>query len=176
MRGRPRGRGMRERVITPEVRAERDELAVAEWLLERVSEQLADERASAAADARAGGRTGRDADPAPRAGRGGDHCPQLALRADQPLAAQAPRLDRALKKVARQGGEVVLIDGTLIPTQRRTGTANRRNHSGKHHHHGLHFLVLTDEKSHLIWISAARPGRMPWDRPGVWVRGRGGPL
>lgn len=30
------------------------------------------------------------------------------------LAAQAPRLDRALKKVARQGGEVVLIDGTLI--------------------------------------------------------------
>ena len=37
------------------------------------------------------------------------------------LAAQAPRLDRALKTVARQGGEVVLIDGTLIRTQRRTG-------------------------------------------------------
>lgn len=32
------------------------------------------------------------------------------------LAAQAPRLDRALKKVARQGGEVVLIDGTVIAT------------------------------------------------------------
>ncbi len=31
------------------------------------------------------------------------------------LAAQAPRLDRALKKVAKRGGEVVLIDGTLIP-------------------------------------------------------------
>ncbi|MGW0563156.1 hypothetical protein ACWDZ4_21680 [Streptomyces sp. NPDC003016] len=42
----------------------------------------------------------------------------------------APRLDRALKKVARQGGEVVLIDGTLIPTQRRTGKADRRNYSG----------------------------------------------
>ncbi|SCF98939.1 hypothetical protein [Streptomyces sp. Ncost-T10-10d] len=37
------------------------------------------------------------------------------------LAAQAPRLDRALKKVAHQGGEAVLIDGTLISTQRRTG-------------------------------------------------------
>ncbi|MEV7239155.1 transposase family protein [Streptomyces sp. NPDC051020] len=75
------------------------------------------------------------------------------------LAAQAPRLDRALKKIAERGGEVVLIDGTLIPTQRRTGRADRRNYSGKHHHHGLHFLALTFERGHLIWISAARPGR-----------------
>ncbi|MCW1100288.1 transposase [Streptomyces sp. RS2] len=75
------------------------------------------------------------------------------------LAAQAPRLDRTLKKIARQGGEVVLIDGTLIATQRRTGKADRRNYSGKHHHHGLHFLALTDENGRLIWISAARPGR-----------------
>ncbi|WP_240806076.1 hypothetical protein [Streptomyces sp. BPSDS2] len=36
------------------------------------------------------------------------------------LAAQAPRLDRALMKIARRGGEVVLIDGTLIRTRRRT--------------------------------------------------------
>jgi hypothetical protein len=48
------------------------------------------------------------------------------------LAAQAPRLDRALKKVTKQGGEVVLIDGTLILTQRHTGKADRRNYSGKH--------------------------------------------
>ncbi|MEU0344632.1 transposase family protein [Streptomyces bobili] len=75
------------------------------------------------------------------------------------LAAQAPRLDRALKKVARQGGEVVLIDGTLVRTQRRTGKADRRNYSGKHRSHGLHFLAMTDEKGRLIWISAARPGR-----------------
>jgi hypothetical protein len=75
------------------------------------------------------------------------------------LAAKAPRLDRALKKIASRGGEVVLIDGTLIPTQRRTGSANRPNYSGKHHRHGLHFLALTDERGRLIWISAARPGR-----------------
>ncbi|WHX15758.1 transposase family protein [Streptomyces malaysiensis subsp. malaysiensis] len=74
------------------------------------------------------------------------------------LAAQAPRLDRALKKVAKRGGEVVLIDGPVIPTQRRTGKADRPNYSGKHHHHRLHFLPLTDEKGRLIWISAARPG------------------
>ncbi|MFJ1697232.1 transposase family protein [Streptomyces sp. NPDC088252] len=75
------------------------------------------------------------------------------------LAAQAPRLDRALKKIAKQGGEVVLIDGTLIPTLRRTGKADRRNYSGKHRHHGLHFLALADERGRLIRISAARPGR-----------------
>ncbi|MFF0225921.1 transposase family protein [Streptomyces sp. NPDC004629] len=33
-----------------------------------------------------------------------------------------------------------------------------RQYSGKHHHHGLRFLALTDEKGRLIWISAARPG------------------
>lgn len=40
------------------------------------------------------------------------------------LAARAPRLDRALKKIARKGGVVVLLDGTLVRTRRRTGDAN----------------------------------------------------
>nr|WP_245684883.1 transposase family protein [Streptomyces exfoliatus] len=71
----------------------------------------------------------------------------------------APRLDRALKKIAKRGGEVVLIDGTLIPTTRRTGTANRLNCPGTHHRHGLRFLAITDDRGRLIWISAARPGR-----------------
>jgi hypothetical protein len=75
------------------------------------------------------------------------------------LDARAPRLDRALKKIAKRGGEVVLIDGALIPTQRRTGKANRPNYSGKHRRHGLHVLALTDERGCLVWISAARPGR-----------------
>jgi hypothetical protein len=48
---------------------------------------------------------------------------------------------RALAKVARQGGEVVLLDGTLIPARRRTGTANRKNYNGKHKKHGLLFLA-----------------------------------
>ncbi|QFQ97325.1 transposase [Streptomyces phaeolivaceus] len=75
------------------------------------------------------------------------------------LAARAPRLDRALKKIARGGGVVVLLDGTLIRTRRRTGKDDRKNYSGKHKTHGLLFLALTDEKGNLIWISAARPGR-----------------
>lgn len=80
------------------------------------------------------------------------------------FAAQAPRLDRALKKVTNQGGEVVLIDGTLIATMRHTGKADRRNYSGKHHRHGLHFLALADERGRLTWISAARPGRTHGNR------------
>ncbi|MFD5951520.1 transposase family protein [Streptomyces collinus] len=75
------------------------------------------------------------------------------------LAARAPRLDRALKKIARRGGAVVLLDGILVRTRRHTGTDNRKNYSGKHKAHGLLFLALTDEKGNLIWISSARPGR-----------------
>jgi hypothetical protein len=95
---------------------------------------------------------------------GGSGVPESTLRRWRDemvglLAARAPRLDRALKKIADRGGEVVLIDGTLIPTQRRTGKENRKNYSGKHHTHGLHFLALTDENGKLLWISAARPGR-----------------
>src|SRR5579862_2061456 len=74
------------------------------------------------------------------------------------LAARAPRLDRALTKIAQQGGEAVLLDGTLIPTRRRAGTANRRNYNGKHKKHGLLFLALTDQAGNLIWISCARRG------------------
>jgi hypothetical protein len=74
------------------------------------------------------------------------------------LAARAPRLDRALAAISRQGREVVLLDGTLIPTRRRPGPANRKNYNGKHKKHGLLFLALTDEAGNLIWISAARRG------------------
>ncbi|MEU6540164.1 transposase family protein [Streptomyces sp. NPDC047000] len=74
------------------------------------------------------------------------------------LAARSPRLDRALKKIARCGGVVVLLDGTLIRARRRTGRDNRKNCSGKSKAHGLLSLALTDEKGNLIRISAARPG------------------
>ncbi|MCC9705516.1 IS5/IS1182 family transposase [Streptomyces sp. MNU76] len=75
------------------------------------------------------------------------------------LSARAQRLDRALKKIARKGGVVVLLDGTLVRTRRRTGDENRPNYSGKHKAHGPLFLALTDETGNLVWISAAKPGR-----------------
>jgi hypothetical protein len=74
------------------------------------------------------------------------------------IAARAPRLERALAKVRRSGGEVVLLDGTLIKTYRRTGKHNRRNYNGKHKAHGLLFLGITDEKGNLLWISRGHHG------------------
>ncbi|MCY0932405.1 hypothetical protein OTB20_40930 [Streptomyces sp. H27-H1] len=46
------------------------------------------------------------------------------------LAARAPRLDRALNKVTRTGGEAVLTDGTLVRARRRTGNENGRTATG----------------------------------------------
>ena len=62
---------------------------------------------------------------------------------------------------------MVLIDGTLVRTRRRTGKQNRRNYSGKHKAHGLLFLAVTDERRNLLWISAAktRPRLGPDRRP-----------
>jgi hypothetical protein len=74
------------------------------------------------------------------------------------LARRAERLDRALKKIADRGGQVVLLDGTLIRTFRRTWPANRANYSGKHKAHGLLFLALTDDLGNLVWISRAFRG------------------
>jgi hypothetical protein len=85
------------------------------------------------------------------------------LEVIEALARKAPRLERTLAKVARAGGEAVLIDGTLVRTRRRTrrrtGKENRRNYSGKHKVHGLLFLAVTDGRGNLLWISAAKPGR-----------------
>nr|WSW43245.1 transposase [Streptomyces sp. NBC_01001] len=75
------------------------------------------------------------------------------------LAARAPRLDRARKKIARSGGVAALLDGTLVHTRCRSAKDNRKNHSDKSKAHGLLFLALTDDKGNLIWISAAKPDR-----------------
>ncbi|MEV8535839.1 transposase family protein [Streptomyces sp. NPDC051211] len=69
-----------------------------------------------------------------------------------------PRL-RALNKSARKGGGVVLLDGSLIRTRRRTGCENRKNYSGKHKCHGLLVIALTDERGRLLGVSAVRPDR-----------------
>ncbi|GAB2458969.1 transposase family protein [Streptomyces incanus] len=75
------------------------------------------------------------------------------------LAARAPRLERVLAKIAREGGSVVLLDGSLIPTQRRTGIPMRRRWSAKHKRHGLLVIALTDVRGQLLWTSTARPAR-----------------
>ncbi|SEF22243.1 Helix-turn-helix of DDE superfamily endonuclease [Amycolatopsis pretoriensis] len=75
------------------------------------------------------------------------------------LAARAARLERILHRLADRAAAVVLVDGTVIRTRRRTGRTNRANYSGKHKHHGLVTLALTDENGRLLWVSAVLPGR-----------------
>lgn len=66
---------------------------------------------------------------------------------------------RALKKITRMRGGIVLLDGSVIRTRRRTRKENRKNYSGKNKCHGLLVIALTDDRGRLLWISAARPGR-----------------
>ncbi|MEQ4720349.1 hypothetical protein [Nonomuraea sp. B19D2] len=47
-----------------------------------------------------------------------------ALEAIDLLAARAPRLDRILEKIAKQGGEAVFIDGTLVHNRTVCRAAN----------------------------------------------------
>ncbi|WP_411146633.1 transposase family protein [Streptomyces sp. x-80] len=75
------------------------------------------------------------------------------------LAAGAPRLERELAKIAREGGSVVLLDGSLMPTRRQTGLPMKRRWSAKHKRHGLLVIALTDIKGRLLWTSTARPAR-----------------
>ncbi|MEU7515949.1 transposase family protein [Streptomyces sp. NPDC042898] len=75
------------------------------------------------------------------------------------LVAKAPRLERVLAKIACEGGSVVLLDGSLIPTQRRAGLPIRRRWSAKHKRRGLLGIALTDTRGRLLWTSAARPAR-----------------
>lgn len=75
------------------------------------------------------------------------------------LAAQAPRLPRALAAAVRAGYQYVLLDATLIRTRRRNRTRKRQDFNGKHRGHGLLFTALVDPAGNLLWISAAKPGR-----------------
>ncbi|MFE7795347.1 transposase family protein [Streptomyces sp. NPDC057460] len=75
------------------------------------------------------------------------------------LAARAPRLERVLAKIAHEGCSVVLLDGSLIPTRRRTGLPMRRRWSAKHQCHGLLVVGLTDLQGRLLWTSTACPAR-----------------
>jgi hypothetical protein len=98
--------GLEEQLVKQlsEVRAERDELAAAErvWRDQRFADMAGGNDISATIVRRR-------------------RATLIAL-----LDARAPLLDRALKKIAKRGGELVLIDGTPIPTQRRAPAHARR--------------------------------------------------
>ncbi|MGI8332718.1 transposase family protein [Actinomadura scrupuli] len=72
------------------------------------------------------------------------------------LAELAPDLREAVRVAARKA--YVILDGTLVPTDRLGGQDDRRYYSGKHHRHGVNLQFLTDPHGRLIWASPALPG------------------
>jgi hypothetical protein len=71
------------------------------------------------------------------------------------LAAWAPGLHEAL--VGLGEGDFVIVDGTLIPTDRIR--ADEPYYSQKHKKHGMNVQVITAPDGTPLWFSRAMPGR-----------------
>lgn len=72
------------------------------------------------------------------------------------LANLALDLRQALRAAQRKA--FVILDGTLIATDRLSGTGDRLFYSGKHRRHGVNVQFLTGRYGELIWASPALPG------------------
>lgn len=79
------------------------------------------------------------------------------------LAARAPSLHGALLAAKAAGYGHVLIDGTLIETDRVSAPGPTPGvdlwWSGKHHNHGGNIQVLSAPDGWPLWTSGVRPGR-----------------
>lgn len=73
------------------------------------------------------------------------------------LSARSPRLGRALRKAARDRLSYLVLDGTLIRTDRVK--ADRPYFSGKHRAHGVNVQVIASPEGRIVWTSGALPGR-----------------
>ncbi|MGI5171430.1 transposase family protein [Spirillospora sp. CA-253888] len=72
------------------------------------------------------------------------------------LAELAPDLRQALRIAARKA--YVILDGTLVATDRLSGVNDRLHYSGKHRRHGMNIQFITGPHGELIWASPALPG------------------
>ena len=72
------------------------------------------------------------------------------------LAARSPKLGCALAAAKQAGHAFVVIDGTLIPTDRLA--ADRPFYSGKHRRHGMNLQVIASPHGDILWVSGPLPG------------------
>jgi len=72
------------------------------------------------------------------------------------LAARAPRLRGALAAAKNAGHAFVVIDGTLVPTDRVA--ADRPFYSGKHGRDGMNLQVIASPQGEILWVSGPLPG------------------
>jgi hypothetical protein len=86
------------------------------------------------------------------------------------LAAQSPKLRRALAEAGKAGYAYVVIDGRLIPIDRLA--ADRPFYSGKHRRHGMNLQVIaTLRQRHRVGVRAvARRRARPDHRPDLGHR------
>jgi hypothetical protein len=77
------------------------------------------------------------------------------------LAAQAPNLHDVLQRGKDEGWSHVDLDGTLIATDRVSGTTQHGNdvwYSGKHKQHGGNVQIVCDPAGFPVWTSPVEPG------------------
>jgi hypothetical protein len=82
------------------------------------------------------------------------------------LAAQAPDLHQALERVAAEGRSQVILDGTVVESDRcRATTMSKKGEeidvwcSGKTHDFGGNIQALMRPDGLPIWTSGVEPGR-----------------
>lgn len=73
------------------------------------------------------------------------------------LSARSPKLGQALRKAKRDGLHYLVLDGTLIHTDRVK--ADRPYFSGKHRVHGMNVQVIASPDGTIVWTSGALPGK-----------------
>jgi len=72
------------------------------------------------------------------------------------LAAQSPKLRKALRDASNAGHAYLVIDGTLIPIDRVA--ADRPFYSGKHRKPGMNLQVIASPSGDIVWVSGPLPG------------------
>ena len=73
------------------------------------------------------------------------------------LSARSPKLGQALRKAKKDGLHYLVLDGTLIHTDRVK--ADRPYFSGKHRVHGMNVQVIASPDGTILWTSGALPGK-----------------
>jgi hypothetical protein len=73
------------------------------------------------------------------------------------LSARSPKLAAALRKAKKDGLVYLVLDGTLIHTDRVK--ADRPYFSGKHRVHGMNVQVIASPNGTIVWTSGALPGK-----------------
>ncbi|WP_285780871.1 transposase family protein, partial [Microtetraspora sp. NBRC 13810] len=73
------------------------------------------------------------------------------------LSARSPKLGQALRKAGKDGLHYLVLDGTLIRTDRIK--ADRPYFSGKHRVHGMNVQVIASPSGTIVWTSGALSGK-----------------